>query len=221
MVLAASLVPAWLVSGCASSGGRAAGAYETPVAPDTQPAPARWDVPAGAYPRAFDAARDVLRDMNFMLERVDAQAGVIATQQKGTAGIVTPWDREQSTLGQEVEDTLQRQKRAVRVEFVPAGGGGGGADAGADLSVDDLRRLAQAGTGVQMRVSVDVYRWHQPGWRLNTQAILYSTYTRDPQAEARGMTFYGVATGRDDALAERIASEIRRRTGDQPPVEPG
>lgn len=160
---------------------------------------ARWDVPPGRYGEAFHHARDVLRDWNFTLERVDAQGGVIATQQKGTAGLVTPWDREQSGLGQEVEDTLQRQKRAVRIDFVPGGG---------DVTVDDLRK---APGPVQMRVSVDVYRWQRSGWRLNTQAVLYSTYTRDPQGDESGMSSYGVAVGKDEQLAARVLDEVRRR----------
>ena len=176
-----------------------------------EPGPAavtRLLVPDGRYAEAFDHARDALRDWNFMLERVDAQAGVIATQQKSTAGLVTPWDQEQSSFAAEVEDTLQRQKRAVRVEFVPAGAETDRADgAGADL-----RKI---GSPIEMRVTVDVYRWQQSGWRLNTQAILYNSYTRDPQADAGGVqggtSFYGVAVGRDDALASRLAAEVGRR----------
>ena len=50
-------------------------------------------VDSGGYGRVFDETRDVLRDLGFILDRVDAQLGVISTLPKGTGGIATPWDR--------------------------------------------------------------------------------------------------------------------------------
>lgn len=203
-----------LLSACGASGGRASAAGSSPETRAPGPE-TRLAIPAGRYAEAFDHARDALRDWKFTLERVDAQAGVIATQQKGTGGLATPWDQEQSTLAQEAEDTIQRQKRAVRVEFVGTGPDAGTlAEPGADV---DLRRAAGP---LEMRVTVDVYRWQQAGWRLNTQAILYSTYSRDPQADSPdvqgGRSYYGVAVGRDDALAARLAAEVGARLDGAP-----
>src|SRR5438128_989361 len=100
----------------------------TPPAPPTPPTPrsacasAISTAPAPAYAEAFDTARQTLRDTGFILERVDARAGVITTQPKTTAGLLTPWDREQTSFGQDLEDLFQRHQRIVRVEFEPAPG---------------------------------------------------------------------------------------------------
>src|SRR5262245_10700892 len=78
-----------------------------------QAADARFE--AGQYVVAFEAAKEALRDFDFSLERVDAAGGVITTRSKSTGGLGTPWDREQSTFGQEVEDLMDRQSRVARV----------------------------------------------------------------------------------------------------------
>jgi hypothetical protein len=160
----------------------------------------------GEYARAFDSARNELRELGFILDRVDAQAGVITTLPKGTGGLATPWDQEQSGLDDRAEDALERHRRIVRIEFAPAGAAAGGGE-GSDLRTE---------TGaIEAQVSATVYRVQQPGWRVNTQAILNSTYSRDPELDARGMTSFGVAVRQDDALAKRIAGRVQQRTGTQ------
>lgn len=146
-------------------------------------------VPPGGYAAAFDAARTVLRDRGFILERVDAQAGIITTQPKTTGGLATPWDREQQSFRQEAEDMIQRQQRIVRVSFDPADGG------------------AEPAT---MQVQVTLQRVHIPGQRLEPEAIGQSTYFYDPALGARGMQpQYAVSIREDTALAERLAGLIR------------
>ena len=159
-------------------------------------------VESGQYGAAFDGSRDVLRDLGFILDRVDAQQGVIATLPKGTGGIATPWDREQSGLGDRLEDAVQRQRRVVRIEFAPAG---------IEPGSEEVRDLRLDQRALDAQVSVTVYRVNQPGWRLNTQAILESTYTRDPRLDERSMGLYSVAARRDDELARRIAERVRER----------
>ncbi|HRJ50427.1 MAG TPA: hypothetical protein PKU91_07830, partial [Phycisphaerales bacterium] len=77
-------------------------------------------IPAGSYSQAFEATRASLRDFDFSLDRVDAASGVITTATKASSGLATPWDPEQSGLDQEWEDFINRQRRFVRVTFVPA-----------------------------------------------------------------------------------------------------
>jgi hypothetical protein len=77
---------------------------------------------SGAYAGesgAFDLARDVLREEGFILDRVDAAAGIITTRPKTTAGLATPWDAEQSSAEQEIDDLANRQQRTVRITFEP------------------------------------------------------------------------------------------------------
>ena len=156
----------------------------------------------GQYAATFDQTRDVLRDLGFILDRVDAQQGVIATLPKGTGGLATPWDREQSGLGDRAEDAVQKHQRVVRIEFAPAGTEPG------TVEVRDLRTDQRP---LEAQVSVTVYALNQPGWRLNTQAILESTYTHDPQLDERGMGLYSVAIRRDDDLARRIVRRVQER----------
>ena len=55
--------------------------------------PAEFATAPGGYAAAFDAAREVLREFRFELERVDARSGIITTRPKATAGLATLWDR--------------------------------------------------------------------------------------------------------------------------------
>lgn len=150
-------------------------------------------IDAGRYDAAFDAARQVLRDQGFVLERVDAAAGVITTREKTTAGIATPWDREQSSVEQEVADLLQRQQRVVRITF-------------------DRTAAGLAAERVAMSVDVTVLRVHQPGFKIEPEAIRQSSFFFDPALGSRGLQpNYAVAVEQDVALADRITCSIRQR----------
>ena len=176
------LAGVWL-GGCAASGSRSP----------------EFTVPPGQYTRAFDEARDVLAECRFELDRVDAAAGVIATTPKTTAGLATPWDSEQTTLEQDLDDLVNSQQRTVRITFESAGGN------------PDLR----AATGpVQGRVQVVIERARRPGWRLDTTSLRLSSFTQDPALVQRGLwPRYEVATEQDPLLAGRLAERIRKRLG--------
>jgi hypothetical protein len=178
---------------------------------EVTPAPALV-LPSAQYSAAFDAAKHALRDTGFLLERVDAQAGVITTQPKGTAGIATPWDREQSGLGQELDDFFHRQQRVARVEFVPVGS--------SLASNEDLRVF----TGqIEARVQVAILRTYRPGRRVNTSNITSSTYTVDPQLQAQGLSDYSVAQKQDARLAQRVLDTISAKVQtltDASPAQP-
>ncbi len=81
--------------------------------------PRTFAVAPGGYVGAFDAARVELLNAGFTLERVDAARGVLSTTTKTTAGLATPWDGEQETVGQEWQDFVNRQARVIRVTFGP------------------------------------------------------------------------------------------------------
>ena len=203
MCFMAMAVGAGLVaSGCAKQSG--AGASEEQQA--TTATGAMLRVERGRFAAAFDQSRDVLRDLGFILDRVDGQLGVITTHPKGTGGLATPWDQEQSGLGDRLEDAVEKHRRVVRIEFVPEGLEPGSAE------ILDLRTDQRA---IEARVGVTIYRAHQPGWRLNPQAILESSYTHDPQLDARGMGLYSVALRQDEELARRIVERVRARLTQQ------
>lgn len=172
--------------------------------------PTELDVPAGKYAATFDAARAVLRDARFDMERVDATEGVIRTRPKHSAGIMTPWDGEQSTAAQEFDDLANNQRRVVRVTFEPAfttpPTPAEPEPAPVDLRADD--------TPTKMNVRVILLRDYRPGWQVQTSSVRLSTHTYDPALAKRGMLpDYEVAEDEDRALAARIVKRIEEEAG--------
>lgn len=189
-LLALALLP--LTGGCAAPG----------------PAQNQLEVSAPDYPAAFQAAQAVLRDGDFILERVDAQAGILATAIKPTAGAATPWDREQTSVQNEVEDLFNRQARSVRVSFtVP--------NAAPDApGHSDLRT---ATTPLSMRVVATLYRRQRPGWRPEPTGVSLHRRWQDTQSPT-APTRPGdeppeqiVAFDEDRALAALLVEKIRTR----------
>lgn len=160
-------------------------------------------IPADRYAATFEAARGVLRDARFDLNRVDARAGVITTYPKKSIGLLSPWDGEQSTVYQEFDDLFNRQRRVVRVTFEPADAS---LPPGADLLSVEVPELI-------MRISVVVEREQQPGWRLESTSVRLNSRTTDLALAERGLTpWYTVAVTQDPAFAARLTDEIRQRT---------
>lgn len=156
------------------------------------PAGARADASFAteSYPDLFNAAREVLAEYRFTIDRVDAARGVITTYPKRTAGLATPWDREQSSIAQEFEDLAHQQERTARVTFEPP----------------------DAPTRVSVHIVLD--RVHRPNWRVETDAIRQSTHARDPLGVRAGQPpEFREPVAEDRALAERIMADIQARTG--------
>ena len=200
-------VCAVLVSGCAST--RPAGGGGLAVSN-------RIEIAPGSYDEAFGAAREALIGLGFVLDRVDARAGVLTTRPNESGGLATPWDRVQSDLRGEVADFVHPQRRVVRVRFVPL--------AEADRLPSDAPGLQIAGTPPpeslvkvsereplvgQVRVTIE--RTYEPYWRPSAVDSGRSSHTRDPSLRSRGMSrAFSVPVGRDAKLEERIAASVGR-----------
>lgn len=137
------------------------------------------------YTAAFDTSRDVLRGYRFELERIDAEAGVISTVPEFSPGLLQPWSPLQTGLGDEWEDTLNHQSRAVRVTFEPDG-------------PESMRGS----------VWVTVLREQRAGRRLDSETVGGSTFTVDPQLRERHSSVYLVPVRRDPSLEARLAKRI-------------
>lgn len=192
-----------LASGCATRVATTAGQQATPLT-------------AGQYSTTFDAARRVLRDRGFILERVDARAGVITTQPKTTAGLATPWDREQQSLAQEAEDFLERQQRVVRITFQPEAADNSGtppADA-PTAAAAAAPNLLENTSPIAMRVRVTIERVATPGRKLEPEAIKETSYWYDPALGARQMQpSYEVSVRRDEDGERRLTQLIAAEAG--------
>lgn len=157
-----------VLGGCSAKG---TGAFK--VAPD-------------GYAKSFEAAKVALHAAQFPLERVDAEQGVITTQDKASAGWGSPWDSQQSTLSQETADLLNQQLRRVRVTFDATRGAG--------------------------QVEVTILRTQSPGVRVSSKTWRTVSVAVDPALTAKGIpAAYSVPTRRDSRLEARIARDIERR----------
>lgn len=194
-----------LIGVCAGLGACASSVEELNAAGSTLP------VAAGRYDTTFNAARQVLRDRGFILERVDAHDGVITTQPKTTAGLLTPWDLEQQTFGQEVEDLFERQQRVVRITFDPP------------EPPESAPAATSAAPAVErtMRVQVTIQRVHIPGRKLEPEAVSQTSYYYDPELGARAMQpSYAVAYKEDRLLEARLTELISAAAAAPAPSTP-
>ncbi len=169
----------------------------------TPKGPVTFEIQADRYEETLDVVRGTLRDARFEVDRVDAGAGVVSTYPKSTAGLATPWDGEQTTLGDEVSDFVNQQERVVRVMF--------------ESDQGNLR----SGTGtLKAQVEVIVYRVRRGGWRVETESISRSTHARDPLSASRGHPWqFSQAIRRDDAFAAVLADRMRERLGIEPQAD--
>jgi hypothetical protein len=174
------------VAGCAGHASRSHGVAGGEDRVAQHAGVAELSIEPGAYERAFAIARERLMDYRFAIDRVDARRGVITTHPKRTAGLASPWDQEQSGLGQEWEDLINEQRRVVRIEF-------------------DL----EDGEASSMSVTVELLRTHRPGWRVESESVRLSTHarTRDELGRIEPAS-YTERIGLDARFAERLAWSI-------------
>ncbi len=194
-----------LLTGC----GSAARVSDTPL--ETQ-----------EYAKGFEVVKNVLREYRFELERIDARHGVITTRPKPTAGLVTPWDGEQSTTRQEAEELINQELRAVRVEFVPTG-----VDSvqrstltPANTAEGDLKDLRSEQQPLRIVVTVNQLRVHRPGRQMSTKSIRSSTMYTDPELQRRGLAPMSIEElGRDEKLESRLLAAIEKQLAQESPNE--
>jgi hypothetical protein len=137
----------------------------------------------------FAAARDVLLESGFRIDRFDARSGVLTTHPARTAGLAAPWIEPRTTLEQAAFDTISPIERTARIDL--------------DESSDGSVRVA---------VTVTLGRIHRPGLRIETESISQSRINVDPTHYARGMAPESVEVlERDDRLAAKMLGAIVSR----------
>jgi hypothetical protein len=160
----------------------------------------------GAYAATFQAVKDELRAAGFELDRIDARAGVITTRPHVSAGLGTPWIGDETTIGQEFEGLLNRQRRTVRVVFTPSQGEPETRDAAAPF---DARR---PGVELRAQVEVRVERVHRLGLRPSSASVrLSSVMDRGDRDGADEEPWTTTVIGDDDLLAARLVRGVAGR----------
>lgn len=163
-----------------------------------------FEVPRDRADATFDAAIAVLREQRLTPERIDAQQGIITTAQKRTAGLASLWDPEQSSLADEVEDTLHFQTRWVRIQLAKA--------STPENLTDESRMLFEANAPVTCEVEAFITRRQAPLVRPQTRVLGLTNQAFDPALAQRGMQgTYSVALATDDEYAAWLAGLIRSR----------
>lgn len=158
------------------------------------------------YERAFQATKDELRRLGFVLDRIDGREGVITTRPKESIGLASPWEMDESSPRQELENYLQRQRRRVEATFVPVGALVGLVDA-----VDD------PGAKIELRVRVVIERVYRFGLQVDPQSVRLASVWRDPELEELGaQPIFATRFEDDDWLASRIAVRVGQGLGGAP-----
>ncbi|MEL7484148.1 MAG: hypothetical protein AAFN41_07320 [Planctomycetota bacterium] len=163
-----------------------------------------------AYPASFDHAREVLVDLGFTLNRVDAAAGILTTDPLPARGLAAPWERQQASRRGEIADTIHPQSRTVRIEFVPASTlDAMPSDASPNqVAVSPSPRQLNASTPLVARVTVLIERTYRPNMRPQVVDVVRTRRAFDPAFEP-GREFT-VVVQRDSDLERRIADRIAR-----------
>lgn len=170
------------------------------------PAPsASFRIPAAEYDQYFHAAKDVLRDQHFDLERVDARAGVLTTRPVSSAGWATPWIQHASTMEQSTNDLIQRNRRIATIRFARVSSATN-APSAVDPVASDLRDFD--GT-IEVSVNVIIEQVYRAGRRLSPGSIRLTTFTLDPSEDGVGPAQLRTrVVGTDAPLSARLAEAI-------------
>ncbi|HAC10186.1 MAG TPA: hypothetical protein DCG14_11095 [Phycisphaerales bacterium] len=210
--LVVTLFAAGLASGCTTSG------------------PDRLEFQSDRYDQAFDAAGEAVRKEGMPPVLTDRTGGVIEARPRLAGSVLEPWRIDNSDFEQWGANTLNKQRRRVRfeflpVDFVPPEPQGGEALTGPPLpgSTEGELRLTDLETfdgRVELRVWVYVEREHRTGLRRGTWSRVGRTYATNPMETISpddGTTRSpGLWTpvGRDEAMERRLLAEVKATMGD-------
>ena len=187
--------------------------------------PASIVLPGERYDEAFTQTRELLIARGFELERIDATRGVISTQPKASAGVFTPFDLRQGSLRQELDDTLNQQRRVVRVEFAPVVPEAREPRIDAPGIAPTISPLALgAGEPLVARFGVVLERRTSTDLVMEPESIRLISRAQDRMLSERGLPAIGYAPVRQDRLyAGELAADLAKRLGlvlpEPPPVQ--
>jgi hypothetical protein len=168
------------------------------------------------YQRVLTASVNTLRDMRFVVNRVDERFGVVTTYPMTASSFFEPWHVDNTTPDQVVENTINHQRRIARVTLEPID------RQGQVLDLMMPRSPAQAPASYQLRVEVMLERRQTPERQLNTAAVAGLQFAGAAGTPRALMTEYGEQevhwrpVGRDELIEQRLVAEILQRAAELP-----
>lgn len=178
------------------------------------------------YGAAFDTAVDVAKSHGLRPVVADRGTGVIETDARAAGSVLEPWRVDNSGLAQVLSNTVNFERRRMRVEFVPAGMSlappnpdapvaaaslPGSDRAEARVELDDYTGL------IEIRAWVFVEREFRPYQQVGSWTQRQTRYADDPTDRLNtgdgAVSLSGVWTpvGRDEAYERTVMAEIQRR----------
>ena len=190
--------------------------------------PKPYFFPAEQYATAFDAAKVVLRQEKFDLDRQDYRFGVVACKPQLMPSIVEPWHQRVDSISLQWESTINSQRRVVNVYLKPgmplnngkASSGGENqppkfdrADSPANLSAESQSRGRARSKNYYLEVQVLIERQQIPVRHLTGStrggAVFASLKAVPTEWEERGiLTTYWSPVDRDYQLEYRLQDAI-------------
>lgn len=173
--------------------------------------------------RLWNAAREVLRDHRFTLDRVDRRRGVITTMPETSQGVGEFWRSDVATREDLWESTLNAMRRTVTIRFVgadpdDAAGASAGSSATRELPGGGAASLgAEAREWTSIEVVVRRERFASKERQFTSTGAVYQVFgSQLPSISGEALTEADdrwVDKGRDPAMEERIIEEILEVAG--------
>lgn len=177
------------------------------------------------YPAVFDAAVQAARDNGLHPVVMDRQTGVIESAPRHTGSLVEPWRLDNDGLADGLAQTINFQRRRLRVEFVPADFSlpapdpnqpVPGAAIPGSTRAEERFDLTRARGPVEMRTWVYLEREFRPNQRIGNWTLSQTRISIDPLdvPDLRDATTRAderwTPIGRDEPYERRIMAQIQQ-----------
>ena len=191
--------------------------------------PGALEIPADRYDVAFDAAREATRQVGMPSLLADRTGGIIESRPRLAGSVMEPW-RLDNSGSQWVTNTLHKQRRRVRFEFLPIDFSpvdptGAEELVGAPLpgSAEEIIRSVDLDTfdgPIEIRVWVWIEREQGQELRRNSWTRVGRSYTTNPletvtpdDGTTRSRSTW-TPVERDIAMERRLLAEVKEAVGD-------
>jgi hypothetical protein len=186
----------------------------------------RLDIQGDQYPEAFKAAQEAARSVGMPPLVSDPVGGIIEGRPRIAGSIIEPWRLDNADFDQLVENTINKQRRRVRFEFLPvdfrpAEPTGEGRLEGPVVpgSTIDLQRsinLVNYQNEIEVRVWVYMERQFVPYLQRSTWSRVgndFATNPLDTEPRLDGTTRSSgrwTPVGRDEAMERKLLSQVKK-----------